>query len=365
MKIAFRLSSLGYGGAERVFLSLARHLSGQVQAEVVFVVDHRCGETVGSAEQAGFRVVSLEARRTLWSILSLARFLQRERPDLLVSAYTDTNAAAILSSKIARSQTSVVVTEHASLREHWQRRSPFKRALLGFFVSVLYRFADHTICVSHGIRQQVIEMMGRDGKVSTIHNPVRFLASEVMREDPRKTKAILAVGRVCAQKDYRTLIAALALLADDVDAHLTIVGGVHEKGEMEELQSLIDASGLRTRVTFVGYTEDIAAYYRRADVFVLSSAWEGFGNVLVEAMAFGVPVVSTDCNHGPSEILAGGRFGHLVPVGDAQAMSAALRSTLEGIHCEASILKARASEFSERNIGDAYLSLFARLRSAQ
>ncbi|BDF95898.1 glycosyltransferase [Pseudoalteromonas sp. KAN5] len=210
MKVVFRISRLGFGGAEQVFLSVAKELKKSYQCEVIFVIDNLHGKNVVTAKNLGFEVVSLHASRTLLSIFKLAKYLRQTKPDLVISAYTDTNAACVLSKLISLTSTKVIVSEHASLKEHWQDKSKLKKRLLNFYVSYIYRYADHVTCVSQGLANQVVALLGNDKNVSTIYNPVRFngaVAANARCETA--TLNLLAVGRIVAAKDYSTLINAL------------------------------------------------------------------------------------------------------------------------------------------------------------
>jgi glycosyltransferase involved in cell wall biosynthesis len=156
-------------------------------------------------------------------------------------------------------------------------------------------------------------------------------------------------------KDHRTLIAAFAKLRARRSARLVIFG----YGPLEaELRAYAEELGVSGSVLMPGYVNDPAACYAVADLFVLSSTTEGFGNVLIEAMAAGVPVVSTDAPHGPREILADGRYGPLVPVGDAEALASAMERTLDH-PLSAADLKGRAADFAVDVIGDRYEALLA------
>ena len=143
---------------------------------------------------------------------------------------------------------------------------------------------------------------------------------------------ILSAGRLSAQKDFPTLIRAFAALRATRDARLVILGGATADGKTEvrqqDLVALAEGLGVASDLCLLGFMPNPYAYMARARIFALSSAWEGFGNVLVEALACGCPVVSTDCPHGPAEILDGGRYGRLVPVGDDAAMAEAMADVL-------------------------------------
>jgi len=165
---------------------------------------------------------------------------------------------------------------------------------------------------------------------------------------------ILAVGRLVVQKDYPTLLRAFSLVRRKRQAHLLILG---EGQERPRLEALVRQLGLTENVQMPGFVKNPYAYMARARLLVLSSKWEGFGNVLMEALACGTPVVSTDCKSGPGEILAEGRFGRLVPVGDAQALAAAMLETLQTPPDQA-MLRQRAQDFTLEKSVKEYLRVF-------
>jgi len=165
------------------------------------------------------------------------------------------------------------------------------------------------------------------------------------------------VGRLAVQKDFPTLLRAFARLRAARPARLMILGEGDRRSELEQLAS---ALGISADVRLPGFVENPLAYMRRAAVFVLSSIYEGFGNVLVEALACGCPIVSTDCPGGPAEILEHGRFGRLVPVGDVAALGDALLATLAAPR-ESEALVARARDFSAAVIADRYLGVLSRI----
>lgn len=358
---------MGFGGAERVFLSVAEVLAQKFNVKVYFVVDMiGKGETESLVKARGFELIGLASTKTSHSIIPLRNYIDSAKPDILVSAYTDTNMGAIISAKLAKHRCKVIVSEHASLKEHWQHASLKRRMLLGAYVKYGYKLADHILTVSQGIADQIISAGHAVDKVSCIYNPVRFNAESISKDLMRQESmppTILAVGRITRQKDYLTLLQALSLLLKQKSARLVIVGGVHEQAEKGKLDDFIRANHLSEYIEFVGFTEHIQDYYKAADLFVLSSAWEGFGNVIVEALAFGLPVVSTDCNHGPSEILLAGKFGKLVPVGDSLAMSAAMRQILDANPFNPEQQITRAKDFAEGTIGEAYYQLFKKVMS--
>jgi glycosyltransferase involved in cell wall biosynthesis len=198
-------------------------------------------------------------------------------------------------------------------------------------------------------------------KIAVINNPLpplaasqgSFYAWQVELAAMGDGPVIATAGRLVPVKDHWTLLRAFAILRAARPARLVIFG----EGPLEaELRAAAGQSGIGSDVLFAGYVNDPAACYASTDLFVLSSTSEGFGNVLVEAMAAGVPVVSTDAPHGPREILEDGRFGALVPVGDADAMARAMAEMLDR-PTPAAILKGRAADFDVEKIGDRYETL--------
>lgn len=368
MKIAFRISSMQIGGAERVFLSVAKILQRDYKANVQFVVDKiGTGETESLVKANGFDLIGLSSSRTLKSIIPLKNYLNLEKPDILISAYTETNVGAIIAGKLASHDCKVIVSEHSSLHEHWQYATFMRRMLLNLYVKFGYRFADHVLAVSKGIASQLHKMGLAAKSVSYIYNPIRFNLKKTNDGSVQKKldePTILAVGRIAKQKDYLTLLKAFQVVVKGRAARLLIVGGVHEVVEKAKLDDYIQSNDLSAHVEFVGFTDNMQTYYERSDIFVLSSAWEGFGNVIVEALAFGLPVVSTDCNHGPAEILLDEKYGKLVPVGNSHVMAKAICDTLDHNPFPREGQINRAGDFCELSTAKKYHLLFQQVLAA-
>lgn len=364
MKVAFRLSSMKYGGAERVFISVAETLKRDYDVNIDFVIDQSgVGETESVVLDKGFQLHSLSCDRTLHSILPFKRYIDDHKPDVIISGYTDTNMAAILSVKLAKHKTKVIVSEHAALKEHWQFFSRKRKLLLNTYVRYGYRFSDHILAVSKGVASSIESLGFNSNQVGVIYNPIRF---QPRLDSPAKflnpVPVILAVGRVTKQKDYLTLLQAISLVNEKIKVKLLVVGAVTDTVEKAKLDHYIEANNLEATVDFIGFTKDVQDYYAKSDVFVLSSAWEGFGNVIVEALAFGLPVVSTDCNHGPAEILCHAKYGQLVPVGDSKAMASALIKALKTKDLvDQAALKNRSLAFSESKIASQYLTMIQKV----
>lgn len=226
--------------------------------------------------------------------------------------------------------------------------------------------------VSQGVATDLERFVGlAAGSVLARHNPVTGTAtvqpsSSVLTASARawahgSSRRVLAVGSFKAQKNFPLLLEAFSRLRQHIDVRLLILG---EGSLRPTLEAQVQALGLDDVVDLPGFVPETASYYARADLFVLSSDSEGFGNVIVEALEQGVPVVSTDCPGGPREILEGGRYGRLVPVGDAQALAGAMLDTLQSTH-DSAALKLRAQDFSIDKIADQYLDLLLPDRRGQ
>jgi glycosyltransferase involved in cell wall biosynthesis len=361
MKIIFRISYMGFGGAERVFLSLAKQF--KTDHDVTFVTDSSSGDTYTILAENDIKVINLESKRTLFSIFKFRKIIDELNPDVILSAYPDTNAAAIISTALSKVNPKVLVTEHASIVEHFKNRSALTRFKIKFIIKNLYPYADKVVAVSEGVMNDLLPLVNVMDKCCYIHNPVRFESKQpILRKDiiNNTTKInIIAVGRVTPQKDYTTLIKAVNILLNDgIDIQLNIVGGVHDQKEMDNLKGLVSSLDIGKNIFFLGFRCDIDCLYQSSDLFVLSSAWEGFGNVIVEAMSFGLPIISTNCRSGPSEILEYGKYGRLVEVGDYEGLAENIKLELKTPSSTVKQRILRAADFSEMKIAEKYLSLF-------
>ncbi|MGA2618530.1 MAG: glycosyltransferase [Thermoguttaceae bacterium] len=324
----------GPGGAERITVHLANGLVRRgrrvdavfLQAEGPFLADLT----------AEVRILDLNAPRLMHAIPRLAAYLRSARPEVLISALDYANVGAILANGLSRTNTPTVAAVHVTHSMDAAARRGIKQSILRTAIRWTYRRADAIVCVSQGVADDLLRVTRLPAeKVRVIYNPVvtpRLL--ELAREPvthpwfaPGQPEVLVAVGSLTPPKDFATLIRAMALLRQNRAARLMILGEGPLRGALE---NLVRELGLQDCVALPGFDKNPYAYLARAAVFVLSSAWEALPTVLIEALAVGVPVVSTDCRYGPGEILDGGRYGRLVPVGDAEAMAQAVAGALRG-----------------------------------
>ena len=357
--ISILLPDLRGGGAERVNLDLAREFARE-ERSVEFVLMQARGELLGEAQQ-NFSVVDLHARRARQLPFALARYLRQRRPYALLAAMWPLTVIAPLANRLVGNRSRVVVSEHNTLSVQYGPRGSAHRAAMRASMKFGYRLAHARVGVSAGVVSDLSALSGMSSaEFQVIYNPVpprpapghdAIAAAEALWSTGRGAR-ILTVGSFKAQKNHPLLLQAFARM-DGPDARLMFVGtGAGESALSSQAQAL----GIADRVVFAGFHADPTPFYATADLFVLSSNYEGFGNVIVEALARGLPVVSTDCPSGPAEILENGRFGRLVPVRDEAALADAMTAALAQPH-DREMLKARAHDFAPEKAAKAYLKL--------
>ena len=280
------------------------------------------------------RLIDLKARRTLTSFLPLLRYLRRECPDALVSTLPHANAIALIAKKLFAEQLRVVARRENNFQMEYANAG-FKDRLTLQLERLLLPFADAVVAVSDGVADDLKRGMPNISHlVQVIYNPVVWPDHAERAGQPVEhpwfgdptMPVILAAGRLAAQKGYPTLLMAFAELVKSRSARLVVLG---EGPERPDLIALARNLEIAHAVDFPGFQINPFAFMAKASAFVLSSVYEGLSLVLIEAMACGTPVVSTDCPSGPREILEGGKWGHLVPVGDSHALAKAMRETLD------------------------------------
>lgn len=353
------------GGAQRITLTLLDNLDRE-KYRPILVVRRSEGEWM-SAIPPDVPVYSLDVRvRFAW--YRFAKLLKRLDPDIVLSMSSTGNLTASAAHFVARVRAPLIVAEHNTFSEVW-RRKRLKFVLLKGIKKALYRNATRILAVSHGVAEDLVRTIGvpRD-RLVVIHNPIVEEKLESLAEENVDhpwfndgVPLIVAAGRLVDQKDYPMLLEAFQKLRHRTMARLVILG----EGDLQVfLRERARELGIDDDVAFLGFVPNPYRYMKRSSVFALSSRWEGFGNVIVEAMACSVPVVSTDCPSGPSEIITDGKDGFLVPVGDASSMARVLEQLLENPELRARIGKEgcrRSRDFSVQAAINSYQDLMGSL----
>lgn len=325
-RIAIFLPNLGGGGAERVALASAKDLADKGH-KVDLVLVRAVGDLLPLVPK-DVRVVDLKARRILAAMPPLTRYLREERPDTLHAVMWPVTVVAIMARRLARSSARLVISDQVALSR--QVTGGLQRRLLEWTTRWLYPLADVRIVCSKTAADDLARLSGipRD-RIEVIYNPIsppKRIASNARVEALWKGKGprLITIGSMKDQKNHALLLDAFARVAAK-DARLMLLG----QGPLRAaLERQAEALGIADRVIFPGFSVDPWPFLASADLFVLSSDYEGFPLVLAEAMHAGLKVVSTDCVSGPAEMLEGGRHGRLVPCGDAGALAAAINAAL-------------------------------------
>ncbi|HBE18535.1 MAG TPA: glycosyl transferase [Cyanobacteria bacterium UBA11149] len=359
-KLAIFHPNIEGGGAERVLVNL---ISGLVEHGVnIDLVLVQAKGAFLSLIPPEVRVVDLGVKRLILCIPALVRYLKQERPTCLLSAFEDTNLVALWSRSLAGVSTRLVASIHNTLS--WESQittQGIKRQISPYLARWFYPQAEAIITVSQGVADDLLLMGFSSKKMQVIYNPV--ITPELFKKvaeplhhpwfESGSPPVILGVGRLEKQKDFPTLVRAFARVQQKRSARLMILG---EGEERDHLEALVQELRIGDCVALPGFVPNPYPYMAKSAVFVLSSLFEGLPTVLIEAMATGTRLVSTDCKSGPNEILANGKYGSLVPVGDSKSLGEAIASTLEKPP-ESSLLQQRAAEFSLEKAVTQYLQV--------
>ncbi|MFC7053413.1 glycosyltransferase [Hansschlegelia quercus] len=395
-RLALFIRSLKAGGAERSTVNLAGALAKRGYA-VDLVLGRAEGPFLADVPSA-VRVVDLAARsalpvlavapwrpgdfialvpvlldnppRTLGAIPALARYLRRERPAAMLSALDHGNVAAVIARDLAGVGTRLTLSQRNHLTSDLAAAHEPRVTKLAPLIRRFYPRADAIVAVSDGVADDLaaVAEIPRE-RIRAIYNavatPELYAQAAAPLDHPWFVEGakpvILSVGKLKPQKDYPTLIRAFALLRRERDARLVILG---DGPDREALAALAAELGVAEDLDMPGFAPNPFAYMARADLFVLSSAFEGLPGVLIQALACGCPVVSTDCPSGPREILEGGVYGPLTPVGDAAALKEAMAATLASPP-DREALRQRGAWFSPERAADAYLDVMLGAETAR
>lgn len=358
--LAIFVSFSGTGGVERVTLNLLQGLSRlDVKVDLLMVIAKR-GQPP-SIPWPNIRVIDLKVKHSQMAIPALISYLRSERPDVLMVAKDRAVRAAIIAHWLARVNTQLVGQLHMNMTGFLESKPRLQRWLRTAPMRWLFPYLDRIICVSEGVVEDTLAIteMSPD-RVLAIRNPVITPELAEQAREPvdhpwfsDDIPIIVGAGRLTPEKDFPTLIRAFGRVRQDGNCRLMILG---EGPLRPELESLIAELGLAASVSLPGFCPNPFAYMNRASLFVMSSAWEGSGNVLVEALALGIPSVSTDCPYGPRETLADGKYGPLVPVGDHEALARAMLQTLNN-PLPSDFLRQAVTEFTIEYSAQRYLDV--------
>ena len=356
-EIAFLLPDLRAGGAERVQVDLATAWD-KIGIRTVFVVRKVVGDLVNQLPSSS-SIVDLDSPRVRDSFWPLVRYLKDSRPDALIAAMWPLTVLAPVAAKVAGYSGRVVISEHSPLSIAYADRGRVHCALMRWSQRIAYPAASERIAVSKGVAEDLARLSRLSPQnFQVVHNPAASGCVDFSSPRPKELQeivgpVILTVGTLKKVKRHDLLLEAFARLPSHIGATLCLLG---EGQQHEKLKEKVRELKLTRKVIMPGYVANPSPWYVHSDIFVLSSDYEGFGNVLVEALEHGLPIVSTDCPVGPREILANGKFGRLVPPSDVNELADAIARTLEK-SVDREELISRAQDFAVQSIADKYLEI--------
>lgn len=331
-RIACFIATSGHSGVDRAMRHLIPAMARRGYAVDLLKVRKHGPELDDLPE--GVRVIDLGSSHVYNSLPAVVRYLRRERPAVMLADKDRVNRTALLARKLAGVDTRLVLSSGTTISIDLAHRGAFERWLQRTSMGKLYPYADQVIVTCEGVADDMSAYTGLPRHlIQAVPSPVvpQSLFDQAQpRPDhpwfaPGELPVIVSVGELGARKDFATLIHAFAKVRQQRPCRLVLVGRGRQR---EELQALAESLGVAEAVDFPGFQPNPYAYMAHAALFAFTSRWEGLGFVLIEALAVGTPVVSTDCPSGPSEILQGGKYGPLVPVGDADTLAAAMLTTL-------------------------------------
>jgi glycosyltransferase involved in cell wall biosynthesis len=357
--ITLFLPSLEGGGTQRVFVELANEFVG-LGLRVNLALASARGPYLGEIS-TGVRVIDFGASGVLQSLPKLARHLRSARPDVMLSGLDHANIIAILARVAAGNGTRCVISMRSVPTAVYRESRSVRGWLLLQLIKVAYPFADAIVANSEAVASDLSQLLRiTRSRLHIVYNPLN--TSRIERSSREEVDhawcadgappIILGVGSLGVLKDFPTLIRAFSIVRSTRDCRLVILG---EGPERDGLERLIRELGLERDVYLAGFVSNPFAWMRRAKVFASSSLTEGCPNALMQALACGTAVISTDCVGGSGEVLQGGKWGHLIAVGDYDAMAEAIATTLEAtIHPD---VRQRASDFAHDRIVRQYLQI--------
>jgi glycosyltransferase involved in cell wall biosynthesis len=359
-RLAVFVSFSGQGGVERMIASLTRGFVALGQPVDLLLVRAEGPHLARIPEQVNR--IHLGTRHSLTALPALARYLRQRRPAALLAAKDRAGRIAVLARTLAGTDTRIVLRLGTNLSTAMAERSALERSLRYWPIRRLYPRLDRIVAVSQGVANDTARIARiSPASIQVIRNPV--ITPELLAQAaqpcphpwfrPGLPPVILGIGRLQRQKDFPTLIRAFALLRRDRPCRLVILGDGNGRSD---LLALIDRLDLTGDVELAGFQANPYPFIAGASLFALSSAWEGSPNALTEALALGTPAVSTDCPSGPAELLDSGRYGPLVPVGNAPALAAAMATTLDA-PLPSDTLKAAVAEYNQDESARRYLGV--------
>ncbi|MZR64164.1 glycosyltransferase [Alcanivorax sp. DP30] len=338
-------------GVAQVFLHVLNGLD-KSRFEPILVITGSLDEPIANLD-SNVRVVELHKRSLKGVFFSFVSCLKECRPEIVISAMEHPNVLAVLAKFVSRLDFKLIITSHnvltSRLNEMWSKR---QARVVRFLIPLMYPRANFFLCVSDAVRKDFLAYIKTPVRNAVIYNPV-FPECLLSRAPVAKEKGLLVVSsRLTTHKNVSEAVRALSHL--DESYRLIVLGDGSERVKLERL--VVDL-GLESRVDLLGFVKDPFAYYSKAETLVHPSRWEGFGNILIEAMACGCQIVANSQAGAPSEVLCNGEYGFLYEGGNAESLANNVLKARSEPKDRQSLIN-YASEFTDVRVARQYERLF-------
>lgn len=358
--IAFVIGSMRTGGAERATLNLANQIAER-GFRVDLVLLHRSGEFLSQVSDK-VNVIHLNRRKASQGVKVFTRYLEMMKPDLLFVVQNHIQLMALLAIRRASWKGKLILNEQSTFSKNLRGLKGFVQKVIS---RILFSRVDAFTAVSQGVKEDLErEIPSTKNRIHVIPNPIvtshLLSVKDSIVHHPffeNGNQVIISAGRFAKSKNFELLIRAFSKIKSSDKIKLIILG---DGERAHSLKHLITDLKLNDAVSLPGFVADPAVYFSKSDLFVLSSDYEGLPGVILEALACGCKVVSTDCESGPREILTDGKFGWLTPVGDENSLVNTIQLALN-TPVDQKLLVERAMDFHEDKVVDLYLNLFNEL----
>lgn len=350
------LPSINGGGAERVIVNLLNNLDKDIFDCVLVTCCH--GENYKSQLNSNITLIQLNKSNSYKAIFMIINCIKRFNPDVILSAMTHINCITVIACKISGYKGKIIISEHNTYTLNvMKEQHRLKRQALKFLIVPLYNKSSKIVFVSEGVKVDFYRNFKRikSDLSNVIYNPVVTPEIDKLSQEEANLNKdydyIIAVGRLNIQKGFDTLLKVFKVISSALPSYRLLILGQGE--ELNNLKELACKLSLTEKVEFLGFQDNPYKYMAASKVFVLSSRWEGFGNVIVEAMACGTPVVSFDCPNGPAEIIHDYEDGILVSNQDINHMADSIKKIIINTELHEHIrrnAKIRANDFTVEKI---------------
>jgi glycosyltransferase involved in cell wall biosynthesis len=368
LHIAIAVATMRNGGAERAMLNLANCFANK-NHRVDLILISKEGEYLNQVSEK-VNVIDLKMKRSFNSFLKMKNYFSEHKPDVVIAAQSRVQVMVLVARALSGIRVPVILSEQCSVSINLFAQRSWKFFFLQQISKQILPKADFVAAVSQGAANDFKKYFKIAGeKVGVIYNSIDIAEINKRKNmevahpffSDRDCPVILSAGRLAESKDFPTLLKAFQIVRKKRKVRLIILGDGIEKKNLEQL---INELLVEEDVSLPGYCDNPFSYMSRSALFVLPSKSEGLPMVLLEAMACGCPVVSTDCPSGPREILADGKFGKLVPMGDTAALANAIEQTLDA-PLNKEIILSRAQDFSVEKSAEIFLALFGKIISSK